>query len=139
MLTEGKSLRTGVIRIVRTGVLVVVAVVAAGCGVGTLHLTGDDEAIGATVEIDGKAVGQLGAFSYTGSTSPDPVVIERERGLQRESGIHPGQKFAAAEIRVANGPHDLSVMSKTGKRLSRRFTMQGEDYIRVRFRDMRIE
>jgi hypothetical protein len=104
-----------------------------------LHLTGDEEAIGAAVEVDGKVVGHLGGFVHDGPTSSDPVIIERERTLQRESGVYPGKKFAAGQMMVANGVRDLRVISKSGKTLSRRFTMQGEDYIQVRFRDMTIE
>jgi RHS repeat-associated protein len=136
--------RTGGIRIVRAAVLAVVAILAGGCGSGILHLTtfrltGDEEAIGAAVEVDGRVVGQLDGVVHDGSTSSDPVVIERERVLQRESGVYPGKKFAAGEIWVANGVRNLRVISKGGKILSRRFTMQGENYIRVRFGDMTIE
>src|SRR6266850_7605444 len=130
--------RTGAIGFVRASIWLV-AVIVSGCGLGTLHLTGDDEAIGAAVAIDGKNVAHLNEFVYSGSSSSDPVVAERDRALQRRSGLYPGQKFAVAEVKVSNGVHNLKITSKTGKTLATRFEMQGENYIRVRFADMTID
>lgn len=116
-----------------TGLLLLLtALVLAGCGFPNLH-TGDEGAIGATIE--GRTVGELTPVVYTGSTSNDPVLMERER---QRTGLVPGTKFAVGQVYVPDGVHELRITSRTGKMLSTRLTMQGENYIGVSFADMEI-
>jgi hypothetical protein len=109
------------------------ALLLAGCGPGMLHVIGDEQAIGETVEIDGNKVAELSGGVYRGSTSTDPIVMERERGMQQRSSIRPGDKFASTQVFVSNGVHDLRVTGRNGQTLAKRFTMQGENYIPSEF------
>ena len=81
----------------------------------TLYIAGDSQAIGAEIYVDGQKVGIMNKSVYEGSTSKDPLIIEREKKLQDKSGIKPGDIFSAAEINISPGRHEIMFRNKDGK------------------------
>jgi hypothetical protein len=105
----------------------------ASCSKSALYISGDEEAIGAEIYVDGEKIGHLEKRVYAGSTSKNPTVVEREKGLQERLEIKPGDEFAGAEIRVPSGKHKILFVSEAGKRLQKEIRIQGEQYIAVDF------
>ena len=121
------------------GVILVIGVLSSGCGMGTLYISGDEDAVGAEIFIDGQKKGSMEKGVYERTFSSDPVLAERQRKEDESLGIRQGQVYATASIWVSNGEHELMLISVNGKRLSKRFQMRGENYMNVSFGKMIIE
>ncbi|MEW5807279.1 MAG: hypothetical protein AB1756_08050, partial [Acidobacteriota bacterium] len=105
-----------------------------------LYLSGDSEAVGAEIYIDGKKAGIMKKIIYPGwHKSRNPIIRERELRFQKESGIKPGDVFSNAQMKITYGKHTIEVISKNGKILKKEFiTRPGENIIHVNFKDMTI-
>ncbi len=110
-----------------------------GCGKSTLYISGDSQSVGAEIYIDDQKVGIMEKGVYQGSTSKDPVVVERHAKLMQELGIKAGDVYAGADIKIPSGEHELKLVSVDGKHLSKRFKIRGENYLNVSFEKMLIE
>lgn len=121
------------------GVSFIVAMLLAACGKSTLHISGDSRSVGAEIFIDGRKVGVMEKRVYEGSTSKDPVVVEREKKLMQDLAIKPGDVRAGAMIKIAAGEYELKLLSVEGKELTKRFKIRGENYLIVSFERMIIE
>lgn len=82
-----------------------------GCNMSKLYITGDEEAIGAEVTIDGKKMGIM------------------------EEGPKSG---ALLILKIPSGEHDILIISKDGKKLKTSFTIKGENYLGVDFANMTV-
>lgn len=109
-----------------------------GCLKSSLYISGDKKAIDAAIYVDGQKVGLMEKRVYVGSTSNDPIVVEREKKEQQRLGIRPGDIFSGAEIQVPNGKHELMFI-KEDKQLRKEIKIQGENYIAVDFEKMVIQ
>lgn len=84
-------------------ILILVVGLLSGCGKSKLYLTGDKEAVGALVIIDGK-----------------------------EAGVMKGSESGAnLTLTIPPGKHELVAISKNGKRLTARFEIKGENYLAI--------
>ena len=92
-------------------ILVLGTSIFSGCIMSKLYITGAEEAIGAKVIIDGK-----------------------EMGIMKK-----GPKFGAILIlNISSGEHDIVIISKDGKKITKNFTIKGENYLGVDFANMTI-
>src|SRR4029434_4923173 len=98
---------------------------------GVVHFTGDDAAVGAEVLVDGQRVTEMQAQEYRGTTSKDPVVIERERKISETVGPRPGEKLAFAQVRVPKGRHEITVRGRDGATVSTSLDVGHEAYVSV--------
>jgi hypothetical protein len=76
-----------------------------------LYITGDEEAIGAEVIIDGKEMGIMKKGPKSG---------------------------AILMLNIPSGEHDIVVISKDGEKLTKSFTIKGENYLGVDFVNITI-
>lgn len=121
------------------GVSFFIVMLLTGCGKGTLYISGDSQSVGAEIFIDGQKVGIMEKGVYQGSTSKDPVVVERHAKLMQELGIKTGDVYAGADIKIPSGEHELKLVNVGGKQLTKRFKIRGENYLNVSFEKMIIE
>jgi len=93
----------------------------AGCArVGTVYITGEDNAIGSKVFIDEQFVGILdGRFS-----KDDPNIKK---------------SFAIGIYKIKSGTHTLTLKNSAGKILSKQFQLRGENYFGVDFSKSEIQ
>jgi hypothetical protein len=110
----------------------------ASCSRSSLYISGDEEAIGAEIYVDGEEVGYLEKRVYSGTTSKNSTVVKREKRLQELLEIRSGDEFAGAEIKVPAGKYKIMFISKAGKRVQKEIRIQGEQYIAVDFEKMVI-
>jgi hypothetical protein len=96
-----------------------------------LHLSGDAQAIGARVSVNGREVGTMKELTYRGSDSSDVVVRARERKLLDDLGIRPGQVYSALSTRVPSGKVTLVLASPSATALELPLTVQTETFVRV--------
>jgi hypothetical protein len=127
-----------------------------------LYITGDSQAIGADIFIDGKKVGIMEKYVYAGP-QPSAEEIKKQHEAQQRLGMKltnppkPGDVFAVgvdlrissgekkpeygiySDIRVSLGKHELLFINKEGKQLKKEIKIQGENYIAVDFEKMVIQ
>jgi hypothetical protein len=121
------------------GIILFVLLGGCGCAKPTLYISGDSQAVGAEIYVDGQKVGTMEKYVYVGSTSKDLVVVEREKNLQQRLGIKPGDIFSGTEISIPTGKHEIMFVNKKGKHLKKDIVIQGESYIAVDFAKMIIQ
>jgi hypothetical protein len=109
-----------------------------GCSKSTLYISGDVQAVGAEIYVDGKKVGVMEKKTYVGSTSKDPLILGRENKMQQLLGIKSGDIFSGAEIKIASGKHEI-MFTNEGKSLKKDINIQGENFISINFSKMVIQ
>jgi hypothetical protein len=130
----------GCTNLLKTSLLVLTMMSLCCCAsVATLYVSGDAKAIGAQIYVDGKQAGVMEKIIYRGVTSNDPVVAEREKKLQKQLGIGPGDLFSSAQVNVTRGKHHIVFVSKAGDRLEKDFSIDFENYVRIQFSDLTIQ
>jgi hypothetical protein len=122
-----------------------------------LYITGDSEAVGAEIHLDGKRVGTMERRIYSGPAATEAELRARAEG-QRRLGLaptqpmKPGDVFAEgiaasdkpagsgdhAQVRAPAGPHEIAFVHRDGRRLVKRIDVKNEAYIGVSFAEMRI-
>jgi len=116
--------------------LFALALLLPGCrGSSRLFISGDAEAAGAEIYVDGTRVGVMTDRVYVGSTSDNPAVVKREEELRRRLGVARGDHFSTAEIQLKAGRHQLLLISPTGKRLQLDIDAGREVYVDINFRE----
>ena len=83
---------------------------------GTIYITGEDNAIGAKVYIDGQVIGEMGSEARKNNS-----------------------EFAIGIFKISNGTHTLMIKNNSGKFLSKRFKLQGENYFGIDFNKNEIQ
>ncbi len=126
-----------------------------------LFISGDEQAVGADIYIDGQKVGVMVKGVYAGP-KPSKEDIKKQHEMQRRFGIKPTKppypgdvsadgidlRIAKGErkpeygiykqIRASMGRHEILFISKEGKRLKKEIKVQSENYLRVDFGKMVI-
>ena len=122
-----------------------------------LYITGDREAVGAEIHLDGKRVGIMERRIYSGPAPTEAELRARAEG-QRRLGLaptppmKPGDVFAEGiaasdkpagsgahdQVRAPAGPHEIAFVHRDGRRLVKRIEVRNEVYIGVSFSEMRI-
>lgn len=115
--------------------LFLVLLLFAGCELDTkISLSGGEQGVGAEVFIDGKKIGLLEKHVHR--------IPESEGGRQtdRELGIKPGDIYSGTifKIKISDGEHELTVVSKDGKRISKKIQITGKNYFHADFDKMII-
>jgi hypothetical protein len=122
-----------------------------------LYITGDAEAVGAEIHLDGKRVGIMERRVYSGPAPTEAELRTRAEG-QRRLGLaptppmKPGDVFAEGiaasdkparsgahdQVRAPAGHHEIAFVHRDGRRLVKRIDVRNEVYIGVSFSEMRI-
>ena len=122
-----------------------------------LYITGDNDAVGAEIHLDGKRVGIMERRIYSG---PPPTEAElqtraegqRRLGLPATPPMKPGDVFAEGvaasdksagssaydQVRARAGSHEIAFVHRDGRRLAKRIEVRNEVYLGVSFSEMRI-
>lgn len=127
-----------------------------------LYIDGDGQSVGAEIYLDGQKVGIMIKRVYAGP-KPSEEEIRKHHELQQRLGINPtdppkpGDIFAEGidlriaegkkkpeygiykQIRASMGKHELVVINKEGKRLTKEIKVQSENYLHVDFGRMVIQ
>jgi len=122
-----------------------------------LYITGDSEAVGAEIHLDGKRVGMMERRIYSGPPPTEGELKTRAEGQQRlglkatppmkpgdvfAEGVASGDKPAGAgvydQVRARPGPHEIAFVHRNGRQLVKRIDVRSEVYIGVSFSEMRI-
>ena len=84
----------------------------------TCLLSGDDKSVGAIIYVNGKEAGKM------------------EEMLNRH--YDPPRPYAATDLSIKRGEHDLRLIGKDGEILEKRILVKNKCYITVRFSTMEI-
>jgi hypothetical protein len=126
-----------------------------------LYVTGDSDAVGAQILIDGTRVGVMERRIYSGPPETEEgrkarVEGQRRLGLPFTSPPQPGDIFSVGaavhrgegdasrtdlgydHVQVVPGPHEISFVHADGRRLAKRIDVASEAYLGVSFAEMRI-
>jgi hypothetical protein len=122
-----------------------------------LYITGDSEAVGAEIHLDGKRVGIMEHRIYSGPPPTEDELRARAEGQRRlglaatppmkpgdvfAEGIATGDKPAASgaydQVRAPAGSHEIAFVHRDGRRLGKRIEVRNDVYIGVSFSEMRI-
>jgi len=103
-----------------------------GCSEGSpLLITGDSQAVGTEIFVDGKRIGVMERRIYSGPSPADH--------LAPASSMKRGDVFAAnVGLRAPRGSHEIAFVHTDGRRLVKRIDVRHEVYIGVSFSEMRI-
>ena len=122
-----------------------------------LYITGDSEAVGAEIHLDGKRVGIMERRVYSGPPPTEGELRARAEG-QRRLGLaatppmKPGDVFAEGvaagdkpvgssvydQVRARAGSYEIAFVHRDGRRLVKRIDVRNEVYIGVSFSEMLI-
>jgi len=126
-----------------------------------LHITGDEQSVGAEIFVDGEKIGVMQRQVYAGPELSEEELkkqheAQRRLGIQPSRSMKPGDVFAVAvDIRIAKGEkqpeygvqsfprvplgkHEILFVGPKGQQLRKHFDMKGETYMRVDFQKMVI-
>ena len=126
-----------------------------GCSEGAagskLYITGDSQAVGAEIHVDGKQVGVMERRIYEGAPpAADRPEVAPASPMKRGDVFSEGVDLRVArgdaqpkygvytQMRAPRGFHELAFVLPDGRRLAKRIDVRDEVYIGVSFSEMRI-
>ena len=124
-----------------TSAIIVVCILlfAVGCSEPTIYISGDENAIGTEVYVDGEKIGLMNEYIYAGSDSKNEIIVNRERELLEKAQLKKGQKSSGITIKLPRGKYNVQFVTKDGKILETEIIVKGgEMYGIVNFEKMQI-